>query len=453
MRDYKNYIHPTRGFNPAVINDLKQKTVNFSGAERFITILFDEMKIQEDLVWDKYSGELIGFVDLGDINTNYATLKNVEELATHILVFLVKSIVNPLSFSFASFATTGISSSRFCLYFGKLFVILNKLIYMLLLLLPMVHLKIVAFSECIDFYKVTLKLKMLFIVLKTFMLKKIVTFISLQMYHTLLKLPETVLSNSGSGRATRYMWNSGFFILWSHISKIYDEQLQSGLKFVPKLTSDHIYLTPYSVMRVNLAAQVLSDTVGNVLRQFGPPEATGTANFCLMMDKFFDCLNVRNTVEHEFKRKPFLKPYDSVDDERFAWLDKFLEYFRLWKESIEERPGNFTQNAKSKMFISWQTYEGLQVTVHSFKEVVKCLLESGVKYVLSERFCQDALENYFGRQSAIGRRRDNPSVRDAGYNDNTIKSQFSVRPIAGNVRGTVGKFNNIDDTPLPKRRK
>ena len=76
------------------------------------------------------------------------------------------------------------------------------------------------------------------------------------------------------------MWNSGF-ILWSHISQIYNEQLQSGLKFVPKLTCDHINLTPYSVMRVNLAAQVLSDTVGNVLNQFGPPETTETANFCL----------------------------------------------------------------------------------------------------------------------------------------------------------------------------
>ena len=69
------------------------------------------MKIQEALVWDKYSGELIGFVDLGDITTNYAVLKDVEELATHILVFLVNSIVNPLSFSFASFATTGITSN------------------------------------------------------------------------------------------------------------------------------------------------------------------------------------------------------------------------------------------------------------------------------------------------------------------------------------------------------
>ena len=104
------------------------------------------------------------------------------------------------------------------------------------------------------------------------------------------------------------------------------------------------------------------------------------------------------------------------------------------------------------MFISWQSYEGLQVTVHSFKEVCKFLLEQGISYILSERFCQDDLENYFGRQRAIGHRRDNPTVRDAGYNDNTIKSQYSVRPIARNVRANLHKFNIIDETPLPKRK-
>ena len=76
------------------------------------------MKIQ-DLVWDKYSGELIGFVDLGDINTNFATLKDVDELATHILVILAKSIVNPLTFSFASFATTGITAHQIMPIFWK----------------------------------------------------------------------------------------------------------------------------------------------------------------------------------------------------------------------------------------------------------------------------------------------------------------------------------------------
>ena len=45
LRDYKNYIRPTRGFNPEVINDLAKNTVSYSKIERYVTILFDEMKI------------------------------------------------------------------------------------------------------------------------------------------------------------------------------------------------------------------------------------------------------------------------------------------------------------------------------------------------------------------------------------------------------------------------
>ena len=111
------FVH--RGFNPKVINELATKTESFSGPERFVTILFDEMKVQEDLVWDKNTGELIGFVHLGEISVNYATLQDCKKLATHVLVFLFKSIVNPLSYSFATFATTvivatadGASSNR-----------------------------------------------------------------------------------------------------------------------------------------------------------------------------------------------------------------------------------------------------------------------------------------------------------------------------------------------------
>ena len=91
LRDYKNYIRPKRGFNNEVVDKLNKKTELFSESERYVTILFNEMKIQEDPMWDKHTGELIGFVDLGDMKLNYATV-----LVTHILVFLVKSVVNPL---------------------------------------------------------------------------------------------------------------------------------------------------------------------------------------------------------------------------------------------------------------------------------------------------------------------------------------------------------------------
>ena len=100
----------------------------------------------------------------------------------------------------------------------------------------------------------------------------------------LMKTTRNCLSNSGSGRATRYMWNSGLYVLWSHTSQMYYEHSECGLQYFPKLTNDHFCLTQFSVMKVKLAVQVLSCTVANILLKFGPPEASETAKFCLLMD-------------------------------------------------------------------------------------------------------------------------------------------------------------------------
>ena len=56
------------------------------------------------------------------------------------------------------------------------------------------------------------------------------------------------------------------------------------------------------------------------------------------------------------------------------------------------------------MFISWQIYEGLTISGNSVVEATQFLLGHQVKYVLTERFGQDPLENWFGRQrSRYGR--------------------------------------------------
>ena len=48
------------------------------------------------------------------------------------------------------------------------------------------------------------------------------------------------------------------------------------------------------------------------------------------------------------------------------------------------------------MFISEQTFEGLQISVNSVIKGTKYLLKYGAKFVLTEKFNQDALEEYFG---------------------------------------------------------
>ena len=79
----------------------------------------DKVKVQENLVWDKHTGELIEDADLGDINTNYATLQKLDEIATYILVFLLRSIVNPFKFSLANVATSDVTGPQLFVLFWK----------------------------------------------------------------------------------------------------------------------------------------------------------------------------------------------------------------------------------------------------------------------------------------------------------------------------------------------
>ena len=81
-----------------MLDEIIDKTKLFTDVERYMILSFDEMKIQDNLVWDKHNGDLIGYVDLGDDTVNFATLKKVETIATHVLVFFLRSVVNPLKF-------------------------------------------------------------------------------------------------------------------------------------------------------------------------------------------------------------------------------------------------------------------------------------------------------------------------------------------------------------------
>ena len=65
---------PQYGFNSDIVDELRNKIKRISENERFVKLLMDEMKIQENQVWDKHNGELIDYVDLGDVNLNHAAL-------------------------------------------------------------------------------------------------------------------------------------------------------------------------------------------------------------------------------------------------------------------------------------------------------------------------------------------------------------------------------------------
>ena len=68
------------------------------------------MKIQNDLVWDKNTGEIIGFLDLADKDLNNSTVQKVGKLASYVLVIMMRSVMNAMTYSLATFATDSILS-------------------------------------------------------------------------------------------------------------------------------------------------------------------------------------------------------------------------------------------------------------------------------------------------------------------------------------------------------
>ena len=58
--------------------------------------------------------------------------------------------------------------------------------------------------------------------------------------------------------------------------------------------------------------------MSNAFTLLNEEEYVETSRFCLIFDKFFDCLNTRRAGEGREKRKPDLEPYRSVSDIRLT---------------------------------------------------------------------------------------------------------------------------------------
>ena len=91
--------------------------------------------------------------------------------------------------------------------------------------------------------------------------------------------------------------------------------------------------------------------------------------------------------------------------------------------------------------------------VNSFVELTKYLLvNTGAKFILSERFNQDPLESHFGKHRQMKGGNENPTVAQFNSNENSLRllGSQALAPVSGNSKRS-GYTQEIDDTPLPKR--
>ena len=120
LRDYTHYFKSKPGFQVEVEQMLMKEAgldkSTILGYQKFVTILFDEIKVKESIVYDKHSSHVLGFVELNDLYDELLQLEDSEEghkpVATHVLAFMVRGIFTDLKFPFAHFPTKDISGDQ-----------------------------------------------------------------------------------------------------------------------------------------------------------------------------------------------------------------------------------------------------------------------------------------------------------------------------------------------------
>ena len=92
-----------------------------SDREKCVVMVMDEMYIKEDLVYNKHTGALVGFANLGDTNEHLVKFQQTIEasnsddrqpLAKTMLVFMVRGLLSSLQYPYVQFACRSVTGEQ-----------------------------------------------------------------------------------------------------------------------------------------------------------------------------------------------------------------------------------------------------------------------------------------------------------------------------------------------------
>lgn len=192
-------------------------------------------------------------------------------------------------------------------------------------------------------------------------------------------------------------------VAWTDVAKTFEiDQKSATTRAMLKITSNHITPTNFQKMRVKLAAQIFSHTVGSAIKtaaatkQWNSSTSLNTADFIENMNNIFDSLNSRVLHDPNPNRRP-LSIYKKRSEEV---LQNGLEYFK----NIEVFEANKQRN-------NIYCLNGFEWTLRSILLLWDHLKELGVKYLLTGFLNQDPLENFFSVIRNRGGYNPTPTVR------------------------------------------
>ena len=364
-----------------------KKFVSCKSCENECCLVLDAMSIRQDTVWDSNSGKYMGHVDYG------GKMEFSDRLASEVLVFMAVGLSGRWKLPCAYFFTDHMNADQQTNFvidcikrlhesgitvravscdgtevnmkmFRNLGVDMNKPFF--------IH----PCNESVHVYGICDVCHMLKLVRNTFADLKIL--------------------HDGNNNEIR----------WSYIQNLLDVQESAGIRAANKLSVNHVNFRKHK-MKVKLAAQVLSNSVADVLeflrmdvkdlKQIGNE---ATVEFIRTVDKLFDLLNSHSPVGKGSK-----SPLRLCNE---SYWKPLLIKFRSYLLCLKSADGISLVNHRRKT-----AFIGFVMSINTVLQLAHDLLHRTLnpfRYFLTYRLSQDHLELFFSKIRSRGGFNNNPSV-------------------------------------------
>ncbi|XP_077494730.1 uncharacterized protein LOC144105484 isoform X1 [Amblyomma americanum] len=370
LRRWLADIPMTPGIIPGAMDAIESITKDWPLQDKACCLLFDEISLKKNLMYDQSKDIVIGFTDDGNTRTS--------RVANIALVMAVSGIsrswMQPVAFA-ASHNATSVLAMR-------------KLLLDLIQQLQTKGLLVKAVICDQGSNNVSLSRMLIHSIHEPYFV------VNNRKIYFMFDTPHLIKCTKNNLR--RHKLTIGSEVVdWTHIETLYKktrhidrasktpvEHLKSRL--AKKLKEQHIYRMPFADMRVKYATQVFSESVSVALLtliaiQELPVDAKFTAEFTERMDKLFDCLNSSALKKQDDK----LRYAMTEGSEHHVFLESCIDWIAQWHFGgpLDKQP---------------HTIKGWQITIKAL-----LLLWTDLKadfdytHLFTRRLQQDPLENFF----------------------------------------------------------
>jgi hypothetical protein len=351
---------------------------NVTNMDRDCVLIFDELALKTNFVYNKANDCLDGFED-------FDNLGRTKLQADHALVFMLRGVARKWKQPLGYFLVSGSVKPQ----------MLQNLVHSCLSKLELSNLHVVSlicdqgptnrsFLEKLENVSVQ----------QPFILHSNRPIFVIYDPPHLLKNIRNNLKKHG------FVYN-GKLILWKHIEQFHNFDKTLSIRMAPRLTDKHLNLPPFTSMRVPLAAQVLSHSVAagiNTLSILGKldSDATNTAEFIEKIDQLFNACN-----SSKIKSTQNMGHAVTARTEHVQFFKSMIDYF----SSLKLPHSN----------IKLPCINGWRITLSAILRIWEQLHHNGYNFLLTRRLNQDCIENLFSVIRGMGGHRDNPDVQQFNW--------------------------------------